>query len=222
MAGQRWGTFDCYGTLVDWEAGMFRAIDLIAPGNALRLLNRYYEIEPAVEAERPLRPYREVLAETLRRAAAEEDVALRRGAEHVLSETLPDWPVFPDVAPALSSLRRDGWKLAILSNVDRDLVAGTLKRLPVRFDIVVTAEDSGAYKPALNHFEHFQRLASVAIEDWVHVARSYFHDIVPASRLGVRTVWVNRGQESKEARTEPEAVLFSLEALPETLSGLLP
>ncbi len=222
MAGPRWATFDCYGTLVDWETGMSQAIESIAPGSAFRLLNRYYEIEAAVEAERPLRRYREVLAETLRRAAAEEGVALRRGAEHVLSETLPDWLVFPDVAPALNGLRQDGWRLAILSNVDRDLIAGTLKRLPVRFDIVVTAEDSGAYKPALNHFEHFQRLAGVAHEDWVHVARSYFHDIVPASRLGVRSVWVNRGQESQEARTGPEAVLFSLEALPETLSGLFP
>jgi len=222
MAGQRWVTFDCYGTLVDWETGMSRAIESVAAGNTANLLMRYYEIEPAVEAERPLRRYREVLAETLRRAAAEEGVALRRGAEHVLSETLPDWPVFPDVAPALSSLRRDGWKLAVLSNVDRDLIAGTLKRLPVRFDIVVTAEDSGAYKPALNHFEHFQRLASVAIDDWVHVARSYFHDIVPASRLGARRVWINRGREAQEGTTLAEAVLFGLDDLPATLHKLFP
>ncbi len=191
MAGQRWVTFDCYGTLVDWEAGMSRAIESIAPGNALRLLNRYYEIEPAVEAERPLRRYREVLA-----------------------ATLPDWPVFPDVDQALSGLRREGWKLAILSNVDRDLIAGTLKRLPVYFDAVVTAEDAGAYKPMLNHFEYFQKTSGVAIADWVHVARSYFHDIVPASRIGVRSVWINRGQEAIDDRNLARAVLFGLDGLP--------
>ncbi len=214
MAGQRWVTFDCYGTLVDWEAGMSRAIESIAPGNALRLLNRYYEIEPAVEAERPLRRYREVLAETLRRAAAREGVSLAAGAEHVLAATLPDWPVFPDVDQALSGLRREGWKLAILSNVDRDLIAGTLKRLPVYFDAVVTAEDAGAYKPMLNHFEYFQKTSGVAIADWVHVARSYFHDIVPASRIGVRSVWINRGQEAIDDRNLARAVLFGLDGLP--------
>ncbi len=222
MPRERWATFDCYGTLVDWEGGMSRAIDSVAPGNALRLLNRYYEIEPAVEAERPLRRYREVLAETLRRAAAEEGVALRGGGEHVLAETLPDWPVFPDVDQALNSLRRDGWRLAILSNVDRDLIAGTLKRLPVRLDAIVTAEDAGAYKPMLNHFEHFQNTAGVAIEDWVHIARSYFHDIVPASRVGVRRVWINRGREAQEGTTLAQAVLFGLDDLPATLHKLFP
>src|SRR6266567_6306620 len=189
---QRWATFDCYGTLINWEEGMRQALETILPGESSRLLEHYYQIEKEVEAESPFRSYRNVLAETLRRTARRTGVALASGAEHVLSETLPDWPVFPDVGPSLNALRAAGWKLAILSNVDRDLISGTLRVLPVPFDDVVTAEDVRSYKPSLNHFQHFRDKNQVADEHWVHVARSYFHDIVPASQLGIQRVWVNR------------------------------
>jgi 2-haloacid dehalogenase len=197
---QRWATFDCYGTLVDWQNGMRRALETVIPGDVARsLLQHYYEIEKEVEAEQPFRSYRDVLAETVRRAAARTGIALAPGAEHVLADTLPGWPVFPDVGPALQALRAEGWKLAILSNVDRGLIAGTLRVLPVPFDDVVTAEDVRAYKPVLNHFRSFRDRNQVADENWVHVARSYFHDIVPASQLGIARVWINRDGEEAPA-----------------------
>jgi 2-haloacid dehalogenase len=119
---ERWATFDCYGTLVDWLGGMRAALQAIAPDGAERLLCAYHELEPAVQGEH-FRRYRDVLAETLRRAAAREGVAFSPEGEHVLAETLPGWPVFDDVAPALNDLRKGDWRLAILSNVDDDLIA---------------------------------------------------------------------------------------------------
>jgi 2-haloacid dehalogenase len=197
---QCWATFDCYGTLVDWEQGMRQSLETIVTGEASRfLLEHYYEIEKEVQAEQPFRTYRNVLAETLRRAAQRTGIVLPPSAERVLAETLPDWPVFPDVGPALQGLRAQGWKLAILSNVDRDLIAGTLRALPVPFDDVVTAEDVRAYKPSLKHFGYFHDRHHVTDENWIHIARSYFHDIVPASQLGIQRVWINRAGETAPA-----------------------
>jgi 2-haloacid dehalogenase len=216
---QRWATFDCYGTLIDWEGGMRQALETILPGNASRLLAHYYQIENQVEVEQPFRSYRNVLAETLRRTAKTTGIPLASGAEHILADTLPNWPVFPDVGPALTALRAAGWQLAILSNVDRDLIAETLRTLPVPFDDVVTAEEVRAYKPSLNHFNHFRDKHQVTDKNWVHVARSYFHDIVPTSQLGIQRVWVNRGGDTAP---NPLATveLPDLRNLPSTLQQL--
>lgn len=216
---QRWVTFDCYGTLVNWQNGMRQALATIILGDVTQLLAYFYQVQNEVEAEQPFRSYRNVLAETLRRAAERKGIALTPGSEHVLADTLPDWPVFSDVGPALQALRTDGWKLAILSNVDKDLIAGTLRVLPVPFDDVVTAEDVHAYKPALNHFRRFREKNQVADENWVHVARSRFHDIVPTSQLGIRRIWINRDGETTP---EPLAtvVLPNLRDLAPTLKRL--
>ncbi len=215
---QRWATFDCYGTLVDWEGGMRQAVATIAPDRAAEVMALYYEIEPEVEHE-VFRPYREVLAETLRRTAAKIGLELSPGSEHVLSNTLPDWPIFEDVGPALKALHEQGWKLAILSNVDRDLIAKTLQKFPEPIDLIVTAEDVKSYKPALGHFQRFRELTGVTEADWVHVARSFFHDIRTASQLGLRSVWINRGNDPTP---EPLAtvILPNLQALPATLAQL--
>jgi 2-haloacid dehalogenase len=216
---QRWATFDCYGTLIDWEEGMRQALETILPGNSSRLLEHYYEVEKEVEAETPFRSYRNVLAETLRRTARRTGIGLGSGAEHIFSQTLPDWPVFLDVLPALNALRAAGWKLAILSNVDRDLISGTLRVLTVPFDDLVTAEDVRSYKPSLNHFNRFRAKNQVDNEHWVHVARSYFHDIVPASQIGIQRVWINR---RGDIAPEPLATvtLPDLSNLPSTLEQL--
>ena len=216
---QRWATFDCYGTLIDWEEGMRQALEAVVPGNAERLLKHFYQVQNEVEAEQPFRSYRNVLTETLRRTAERTRVALASDAENVLAETLPKWPVFSDVGPVLQALRATNWKLAILSNVDRDLISGTIRVLPVPFDAVVTAEDVHAYKPSLNHFRYFRERNQVAEEDWVHVARSYFHDIVPASQLGIKHVWVNRGGDPASAALGT-VVLPDLRNLATTLQQL--
>jgi 2-haloacid dehalogenase len=215
---ERWATFDCYGTLVDWLGGMRAALQAIAPNDAERLLRAYHELEPAVQGEH-FRCYRDVLAGTLRRAAAREGVALSPEGEHVLAETLPGWPVFDDVAPALTDLREAGWRLAILSNVDDDLIAATLSRLEVPVDLVVSAERVRSYKPALGHFETFRRESGVAEGAWVHVAQSLFHDIAPARRLGLPSVWVNRQDEADPGTAT--VTVPTLERLAETLDPLV-
>jgi 2-haloacid dehalogenase len=216
----RWATFDCYGTLVDWDQGMAQAIASVAPGSAALLLEHYRSIEPEVEAEEPFRPYREALAESLSRAATRAGMRLAPGYEGILAQTLPHWPIFSDVGPALQQLRAEGWKLAILSNVDKDLIAGTLQHMPVAFDLIVTAEEVRAYKPALNHFRHFQMSTQATAENWVHVARSYFHDIIPASQLGIKRIWINRSADPDPA-TLATVTLPDLQQLPATLQQIM-
>ncbi len=221
VSDDRWATFDCYGTLVDWDAGILSAIESVAPGHGRELLARYHGLEPRVQAEPGVfKRYREIMRETLSRAAAESGVALAPGDEDVLGRTLPDWPIFPDVVPALEGLRRAGWRLAILSNVDNDLIAGTLRRIPVEVDLVVTAEDVRSYKPHPGHLLRFRELTGATADRWVHVAASMFHDIVPASELGIRGVYVTRGREKEHCRLA-EAVLPNLVALPAVLDSLV-
>lgn len=214
--GEHWLTFDCYGTLVDWRAGIARAIDSIAPGKSATLLPVYYRREAEVQAE-AFRLYRDVLDEALNRTAAEALVTLPPGREHVLSESLPTWPVFADVGPALTQLRQQGWKLGILSNVDRDLFDRTREQLPVPIDAVVTAEDVGSYKPAPGHFLRFLETYQPATH--IHVAQSWFHDIEPAHRLGIHSVWINRLDEHNDPSIAA-AVLPDLHGLPQTIGRL--
>lgn len=199
MGSMRWVTFDCFGTLVDWRHGILTSVELVAPGQGARVLDAYSWHEHAVQDESPTMRYRDVLAEALRRACAEEKVELGADDASVLATTLPYWPVFPEVGAELSALRAAGWRLALLTNCDRDLIAETRRRLPVPFEAVVTAEDVGAYKPAEAHFEAFRN--SYEPESWVHVAQSYFHDMVPAHRLGLPRIWINRRGEQPPDET---------------------
>jgi 2-haloacid dehalogenase len=213
---EQWLTFDCYGTLVDWRTGIARAIDSVAPGQPDRLLQIYYRREAEVQAE-AFRLYRDVLDEALRRTAEEARVTIAPAREHVLPESLPTWPVFVDVGPALTQLRDDGWKLGILSNVDRDLFARTRERLPVPIDAVITAQDVGSYKPASGHFLRFRETYQPATH--IHVAQSWFHDIAPAHRLGIRSIWINRLGEPNDPSIAA-AVLPDLRGLPQTIERL--
>jgi 2-haloacid dehalogenase len=214
--GERWLTFDCYGTLVDWRTGIARAIESVAPDQSARLLPIYYRREAEVQAE-AFRLYRDVLDEALKRTATEANVTLAPGREHVLPKSLHTWPVFADVGPALTQLRDDGWKLGILSNVDRDLFAMTRERLPVPIDAVVTAQDVGSYKPAPGHFLRF--LDTYRPATHIHVAQSWFHDIEPAHHLGIQSVWINRLGEHNDPSIAA-AVLPDLRGLPQTIGRL--
>ena len=218
--GGRWATFDCYGTLIDWDAGIEGELErLFGPDLSSRLLERYHELEPAVQAE-SYRPYREVLTTMLERLAGEEDLVLPEAEEQALVRALPRWPPFAEVPVALTETRRRGWKLAILSNSDRDLIAASVERIGVPFDLVVVAEDVHSYKPAHGHWERFFAESGAPRDRQVHVAASLFHDIVPADELGLLSVWINRLGE----RGGPEATreLEDLEALPDTLDELVP
>jgi 2-haloacid dehalogenase len=210
----RWATFDCFGTLVDWRHGIATGIDLLFPGRGVELLEVYNRIEPRVQAEVPGRRYREVLAESLRRTAAEAGLELLPDDASVLGTGLPYWPVFPDTRAALTALREAGWRLALLTNCDRDLIGETQRRLAVPIDAIVTAEDAGEYKPGHAHFARFAASFGATPENWVHVAQSHFHDMVPAQALGIPRVWVNRRGESHDPSVA-DVVLPSLDGLVE-------
>ncbi len=222
MSGARWATFDCYGTLVDWNGGIGGELErLFGAAPAPRLLARYHELEPVVQAE-AYRSYRDVLTETLIRLASEQGLAVPEGEGAALADSLPHWPSFPEAPAALEKLRARGWRLAILSNTDRDLIAASQRQLGVPFDVVVVAQDIGSYKPAHRHWLAFAELAAVAPERHVHVAASLFHDIAPAGELGLTSVWINRLGESAPPGVLPTRELPDLRALPDTLDALVP
>jgi 2-haloacid dehalogenase len=215
----RWATFDCYGTLIDWNAGIGGVLErLWGAEQAPELLRRYHELEPEVQAEQ-YRSYAEVLTLTLERLANEVGYGIPEGESGVLPQSLPDWPAFPEVPETLAELRRRGWRLAILSNSDRDLIAASQRQLGVPIDLVVVAEDIGSYKPAHGHWHAFDELTADR-EHHVHVAASLFHDIAPGKELGLRTVWINRLGE--DADPEPDVELPDLSGLPDALDGLVP
>jgi len=213
----RWLTFDCFGTLVDWRHGIRTTGELLFPGHGPQFLEAYGAIEAEVESWEPFRPYREVLTETTRRAARHLSLELKPDDATALASTIAYWRVFADVGPALGELRENGWKLALLTNCDRDIIALTRRRLPVPFDAVVTAEDVSAYKPNPAHFRHFA--TSISPETWIHVAQSYFHDIKPASALGITRIWVNRLGE-KDDPSLASATVAGLDELPPAVGRL--
>ena len=220
MAVQQWATFDCYGTLIDWNLGIRRELErLFGVAAAPHLLARYHEIERELESA-PFHTYREVLTLALERLAQEESIQLPEGEAGALGRSLPDWPPFPEVPSALAELRERGWQLAILSNSDRDLIAASQRVLGVPFDLAIVAEDVESYKPAHRHWERFFEATTADRERHVHVAASLFHDIAPAHELGLRSVWINRLGEP--ADPEPDRELPDLSGLPDTLGGLVP
>jgi 2-haloacid dehalogenase len=212
----RWLTFDCFGTLVDWRHGIGTTGELLFPGHGKQFLEAYGAIEAEVEME-TFRPYRRVLTETTRRAAEQLSLELKPDNAGALVSTIPYWRTFDDVGPALIELRKEGWKLALLTNCDRDIIAMTQRRLPVPFDAVVTAEDVSAYKPNRAHFQYFAK--SMAPQTWIHVAQSYFHDIKPASDMGITRVWVNR-QGEKDDPSLADWMIFGLSELPAAIRRL--
>jgi 2-haloacid dehalogenase len=216
----RWATFDCYGTLIDWNGGIVGVIRRLWPDTDIdRVLRRYHALEPLVQEGRDL-PYREVGARTLRALAALEGLPLRPEDEYSFADTLPDWSAFPEVPQSLAKLRERGWRLAILSNTDPDLLAASMKRIGVPIDLTITAAEAGSYKPAFGHWERFFERSSAVKDRHVHVGASAFHDLAPAAELGLRAVWINRLAEQSDAPRAAE--LPDLRDLPDTLDRLIP
>jgi 2-haloacid dehalogenase len=215
----RWATFDCYGTLIDWNGGIGRELErLFGTEHVPQLLHGYHELERAYERERPAASYREVLTVALTRLAEREGRALAAAEEDALARSLPSWEPFPDVTAALEDARDRGWKLAILSNTDRDYIDASLARIGVSFELAIVASEIGSYKPARKHWESFEGKTGVPRTAHVHVGASLYHDIAPATELGLRTVWINRLGE--EADPEPDIELHSLTGLGEALDSL--
>ncbi len=218
---ERWVTFDCYGTLVDWNGGIRAELEkLFGVEQADRLLARYHELEPEIQAAHPGASYREVLTLALERLAQEEGLALPEGEASALARSLPSWPVFEDVPSALAEARDRGWKLAILSNTDRDLIDASIVSIGVAFQRVIVAAEIGSYKPAKRHWEVFREQTGAGDTNHVHVAQSVFHDIAPASGLGIPSIWINRLAAPDDER--PQRTLSSLARLADTLDDLVP
>jgi len=203
-------SFDCYGTLIDWETGLLEALRPLLRRHGVvceddRLLGLYAASEKEVEAG-PYRKYRDVLREVTQRLGAA--LAFRPSSEEleVLEQSLPCWPPFPDTVEALRALS-ERYRLAIASNTDDDLFAATRARLDVEFDLVTTAEQVRSYKPALAHFNRTLAGLGIGSDRLLHVAQSLFHDIGPARSLGIATVWVNRraGRRGSGATLPAEA-----------------
>jgi 2-haloacid dehalogenase/putative hydrolase of the HAD superfamily len=218
-------TFDCYGTLIDWETGIQRAFKQALEGMGLgqaqesQLFELYQEEEKRIEAELPYRKYREVLTLAASSAARRIGKTIPEKLSSLLAEQLPGWTPFPDTNAALERLATD-YALGILSNVDDELLAGTLKHFTVPFDLVVTAELVRSYKPRTEHFEEARRIVG-ADRGWLHVAASLYHDIEPASRLGITTAWINR-KNSQEGKRLKGRIVREIKNLTQLADWLAP
>lgn len=210
----KWMTFDCFGTLVDWHNG-FR--NILAGAGIERvgdLEDAYHRHEAAVESE-AYRSYRDATRLTLERAAAELGIELSAAQRTAIADNWATLPVFQDTVPALTQLRNDGWKLAVLTNCDDDLFAQTERVIGIPFDALVTAQRVHSYKPALAHFQYFRDNVLGDGDIWVHTACSWFHDIQPARELGIPRIWIDRDKSGHDP-TAATSVLPDLTGLPET------
>jgi 2-haloacid dehalogenase/putative hydrolase of the HAD superfamily len=213
-------TFDCYGTLVDWEGGLAAAFRRAAWADGVRLerravLEAYMAVEPEVEAG-SYRSYREVLAESARGVAARLGWRLDPTRAGFLADSVPSWVPFPDTNAALERLRGAGYALGILSNVDDDLLAATRRQFTVQFELVVTAQQVRAYKPARPHFDAARR--AIGSRRWLHAGQSYFHDMMPARSLGIPNAWINRTGEAPLDGGETEREFPTLAELADWLA----
>jgi 2-haloacid dehalogenase len=217
----RWATFDCYGTLVDWNAGISAELARVfgPSSSAETLLARYHVIEPQVQSQHPGWRYRDVMAAVLANIAAETGVDLPEADKDALGRSLPGWPVFPEVRGSLAEARERGWRLVALSNTDRDLIDASLEAIGVPFDLAIVASEVGSYKPAHGHWRAFYDATGADKSRHVHVAQSYVHDIVPARELGIPSVWINRLGE--RADVAPTRELPDLNGLADVLDDLV-
>jgi 2-haloacid dehalogenase len=198
---QRWVTFDCFGTLVDWHTGFAAIVRPLAGDRTPALLDAYHRFERLLEKEAPHRLYREVLGAGLMKAAVESGVFLSDADVQSLAAAWGLLPLFDDVEPMLRSLRAAGFRLGVLTNCDEDLFEQTHRSFQERFDLVVTAERVRDYKPSPTHFHYFGRATGATRAEWVHVACSWYHDISPARELSIRRVWLDRDRTGEDPAT---------------------
>ena len=230
-------TFDCYGTLIDWESGIWTALQPLISANhtglaRLELLGEYAKHEAAQEAETPTMMYAELLTLVHHDLAGTLGLATTDDLDRRFGESVPDWPAFPDSARALGELGQR-YRLVILSNVDRRSFAGSNPRLEVTFDAVYTADDIGSYKPDPANFDyllsHVEEEFGAGPENVLHLAQSLYHDHAPAKAAGLDTVWIDRQRLSEggdwgatlriDDRPEPDHVFFSMAEVAEAVES---
>ena len=218
-------SFDCYGTLIDWEGGLANFLydyalrhgpEPAENGDALR---RRWEAIQFDIVQGPYRPYKDVLAASLAAWAQERGLPYRDQDGEALVRAMRSWQPFPDTRPALLQAREAGLKLAILSNTDRDIIAHSLKHLDIPFDLVLTAEDCGAYKPAPANFQRLLTDLAVPPADVLHVAFGFKYDIGPANAAGMQSAWINRHIEPTPPGAEPGSIWRDLWGLPQLVGA---
>ncbi len=227
-------TFDCYGTLIDWETGLLAVLRPWADQSGLtdvddtRLLAAFSRLEPVTQAENPTAKYPEILHRVMRRLADSMGVGAGEADCEALANSVGDWPAFADSPAALSRLK-ERYKLIIVSNVDRASFARSNERLGVAFDAIITAEDVGSYKPGPGHFHSamdWLRAQKIERSALLHVAESLYHDHVPAKALGLRTIWIRRRREgvsratrAPDAPVTPDATFATLGEFADSILG---
>ena len=220
-----WISFDCYGTLIDWETGISTAVGEVLESRGIvesraEVLALFADAEPRVQDSEDYLEYRIVLRRVMETIGTELGFRCTGSERSCLADTLPGWPVFPEVPDALTALK-SRFRLAVISNVDDDLFAGTAEALGVDFDVVVTAQQVRSYKPNPRNFNVAADRMAVEKERWLHVAESLYHDIGPANRLGIACVWVNRadrGGATLATDAVPDLVVPDLAALARTVT----
>lgn len=224
-------SFDCYGTLIDWETGIFSALRPVLTAHSktvpeAQLLELFGEFEAEAE-QGPFRPYREVLQKVVHSFGLRLGFVPTDAEAHSLPESLVHWGPFPDTVASLRKLK-ERYKLAIISNIDDDLFAASTKKLEVEFDYLITAQQAQAYKPSLKIFQLAQERTGVSPEHWLHVGQSVYHDVVPAQSLGLSTVWVNRASPRvgvgavKAAAGKPDLTVPDLSTLADLATSKVP
>ena len=209
----RWATFDCYGTLIDWNGGIRAELARVfGEADADLNLSRYHELEHVLQAD-GLRTYREVMTDAMLRLGAPP------GEEGGLADSLPSWQPFPEARAALEEARGRGWRLAILTNSDPDLIETSKALIGVPFEETVVASQIHSYKPAHRHWSEFYARTNADPARHVHVGASLFHDIAPANELGIPSIWINRLDE--RAHPVPTRELRNLSPLADTLDELV-
>jgi len=216
----KWVSFDCYGTLVDWNTGFAQILKPVVGDHASALLKAYHHFERQVEAQGPHRAYREVLIASLVLAAREIGIPLTEAQAASLPQHWGSLPVFSDVHLALTTLHARSLRLAVLTNCDEDLFAQTSASFRQPFDLIVTAQRVQSYKPSPTHFQFFQKTTGVESIAWVHVACSCFHDIEPARKMGIRCIWLDREANGQTQPTLDCVRITSASELPKIIERL--
>lgn len=201
-------TFDCYGTLIDWETGILKALRPLLEKHGFyptdnEILDLYAQLESEAEAK-TFRNYKAILQQVVQGMGEEFGFVPNENDLNCLAKSIARWKPFPDTVPALQKLKAR-YKLAIISNIDNDLIAHSLKHLKVKFDRVITAQQVQSYKPSLNNFQQALKILRQPKHKILHVAQSIFHDVVPAKKMGIATVWVNRHKSVEGFGATPPA-----------------
>lgn len=208
-------TFDCYGTLIDWRNGIESHLGDLLRKNGLAPGVSVYPIYLKFEAEEEgkYRSYKDILADTAIRSADHFRISITPEEARRFAASVPSWTPFVDTLESLRQMGARGYKRVVLSNIDRDLLRDTIKQNRLEVDGYVTAEDVGSYKPALGHWNRFFDEYKATKDGTLHVAQSIYHDIRPASRIGVATAWINRYSDAKPSDVHPTYVAPDLRSL---------